>query len=173
MKITKEDLINEKNIYLTAYHDKAFHFRDRLIDASIYLEMRLAEIFTTFNRDDVKGRLMNSSIFPNSELSFLAKTKILSELIAKFYPDVLDLFPDILEDVTQVVQLTTILDHSTVDSSQDFLKNRYSDRIQFIYLREGQPQKMIITDEDFNAGMRRVAKLTVAFEHIKIKLNLN
>jgi len=173
MKITKEDLINEKNIYLTAYHEKAFRFRSSLIDASISLEVRLAEIFKTFNRDDIQGMLMNSSIFLNSELSFLSKTKILSELIAKFYPDMLDLFPDFLEDVTQVVQLTTILDHSMVDSSQDFLKNRYSDRIQFIYLTEGLPQKMIITDKDFNASMRKVAKLNMAFEQMKRRFNFN
>jgi hypothetical protein len=174
VKITKGDLINEENIYLASYQEKASHFRGRLIDASISIEMRLAEIFTNFfNQDEVKRRFMYSSIFANSELSFSSKTKILSELIAKFYPDVLDLFPDILEDLTQVVQLRTIVDHSMVDSSQDFLKYRYSDRIQFIYFREGQPQKMIITDEDFNGSMRKVAKLTIAFEQLKMKLNFN
>ena len=166
MKITKEDLINEENIYLTTYYEKASDFRGRLINASISLETRLAEIFAKFNQDE-------SSILTNSELSFSSKTEILSELIAKFYPDVLDLFADILQDVTQVIQLRTIVDHSMVDSSQDFLKNRYSDRIQFIYIREGQPQKMIITDEDFNASMRKVAKLNKAFEQLKMNWNFN
>ena len=174
MKITKGDLINEENIYLAAYQEKASHFRGRLIDASISVDMRLAEIFTNFfNQDEIKRRFMYSSIFTNSELSFSSKTKILSELVTKFYPDVLDLFPDILEDLTQVAHLRAMVDHSMVDSTHDFLKNRYSDRIQFIYLREGQPQKTIITDEDFNASMRKVAKLTIAFEQLKMKLNFN
>ena len=168
-----EDLINEEKIYLTAYHEKASDFRGRLIDASISLEMSLAEIFANFNQDEPKRRFMYSSVFTNSELSFSSKTKILSELITEFYPDVLDLFPDILEDVTHVVQLRTIVDHSTVDSSRDFLKNRYSDIIQLIYLGEGQPQKVIMTDEDFNASMGKVAKLTIAFEQLKMKWNFN
>ena len=173
MKITKEDLINEENNYVTAYHEKASHFRGRLIAAYISLETRLTEIFTKFSQDENKRRFMYSSIVTNSEPSFSSKTKTLSELIAKFYPDVLDLFPDILEDVTHVVQLRTIVDRSSVDSSHDFLKNRYSDRIQFIYFGEGQPQKMIITDEDFNAGMTRVAKLTKALDQLNMKWNLN
>ena len=174
MKITKGDLINEEYIYLASYTEKASHFRGRLIDASISVDMRLAEIFTNFfNQDEIKRRFMYSSIFTNSELSFSSKTKILSELVTKFYPDVLELFPDILEDLTQVVRLRTIVDHSMVDTTHDFLNHRYSDRIQLIYFSEGQPQKLVITDEDFNAGMRRVAKLTLAFEHLKIKLNLN
>ncbi len=174
MKITKEDLINEENIYLTTYHEKASDFRGRLINASISLEMRLAEIFTNFfNQDEIKRRFMYSSIFTNSDLSFSSKTKILSELIARFYPDVLDLFPDILGDLSQVAHLRAIVDHSMVDSTHDFLKNRYSDRIQFIYFSEGQPQKMIITDEDFNASMGKVGKLTVAFDQLKMKFNFN
>jgi hypothetical protein len=173
MKITREDLINEENIYLTAYQEKASYFRGRLIDASISLETRLAEIFANLRQDEIKRSFMNSSSAINSELSFSSKTKILSALIAKFYPDVLDLFPDILQDLIHVVKLRTIVDHSMVDSSQDFLKNRYSDRIQFIYLREGLPQKMIVTDEDFNASMRKVAELTMAFEQLKMKFNFN
>ena len=174
MKITKEDLINEESIYLATYHEKASHFRGRLIDASISLEMRLAEIFTNFfNQDEIKRRFMYSSIFTNSELSFSSKTKILSELLSQFHPDVLDLFPDILEDLNYIVHLRTIVDHSMVDGTNEFLKHRYSDRIQFLYFSEGRPQKMLITDEDFNSSMRRIAKLTMAFEHLKIKMNLN
>lgn len=174
MKIRKEDLINEENIYVTAYQEKASHFRGRLIDASIAVEMKLAEVFTNFfNQDEIKRRFLYSSIFTNSELSFSSKFKILSELLSQFYPDILELFPDVLEDLNHIVYIRTIVDHSMVDSTHEFLKHRYSDRIQFIYFSSGQPHQMIITDDDFNASMRKVAKVTLALEHLKIKLNLN
>jgi hypothetical protein len=174
MKIKKEDLINEEMIHLTIYREKASHFRGRLVDASIALEMKLAEVFTNFfNQDEIKRKFMYSSIFTNSELSFSSKSKILSELLSQFYPELLELFPDVLLDLNHIVHLRNTVDHSMVDSTQEFLKHRYSDRIQFIYFSGGQPQQLIMTDDDFNANMRRIAKVTLALEHLKINLNLN
>ena len=174
MKIKMDDLINEENIYLTVYHEKASHFRGRLIDSSITVEMKLAEIFTNFfNQDEIKRRFMYSSIFTNSELSFSSKAKILSELLSQFFPDMLGLFPNVLKDLNHIVHLRTVVDHSMVDSTHEFLKHRYSDRIQFIYFSGGRPNQMVITDEEFNANMRRVSQVTLALEHLKIKLNLN
>ena len=174
MKIRKQDLTNEESIYLTTYQEKASYFRGRLIDVSISVEMKLAEIFTNFfNHDEIKRKFMYSSIFTNSELSFSSKSKILSELLSGFYPDLLSLFPDVLEDLNYIVHLRTLVDHSMVDNSHEFLKNRYSDRIQFIYFSGGQPQKLAITDDDFNLSMRRVAKVILALEHLKSNLNVN
>jgi len=174
MKIRKEDLINEQNIYLATYQEKAAHFRGRLIDVSITVEMKLAEVFTNFfNQDEIKRKFMYSSIFTNSELSFSSKSKILSELLTSFHPDILSLFPDILENLNHIVHLRQLVDHSMVDSSPEFLRHRYNDRIQFTYFSGGQPQKLVVTDEDFNASMRRVAMVTLALDHLKTILNLN
>ena len=61
MKIRKQDLTNEESIYLTTYQEKASYFRGRLIDVSISVEMKLAEIFTNFfNHDEIKRKFMYS-----------------------------------------------------------------------------------------------------------------
>jgi len=174
MKIEKIDLINEENIYLTTYGEKASFFRGRIVDTSISVEMKLADILTDFfNQDEIKRKFMFSSIFTNSELSFSSKSKIFSELLTNFFPDVLGMFPDVLDDLAAIISIRTRIDHSMLDTNQDFIKHRYNDRIQVVYFKEGQRQLMVITDTEFNDLMRRAAKVIIALDHLKSKLNLN
>ena len=174
MKIEKIDLINEENIYLTTLNEKASFFRGRIVDSCISVEMRLADILTDFfNQDAIKRQFMYSSIFTNSELSFSSKAKILSELITNFFPDVLGMFPDVVDDLRSTINLRTRIDHSMLDTSEEFTKNRYSDRIQLVYFIDGKRQLMTLTDDEFNVCMRKASKIIIALDHLKEKLNLN
>ncbi len=174
MNPEKFDLINEDTVYLTAYNEKASFFRGRIIDSSISVEMKLADVLADFfNQDEIKRKFMFSSVFTNSDLSFLSKFNILSEILNTFFPDVLDLFPQVVQDLKTIIHLRSVIDHSMLDTSQEVVDNKYTDRIHLVYFLEGQRKQMVIVDDDFNSAMTTAANVIVGLDHLKVKLNLN
>lgn len=174
MNLEKIDLLNEESVYVTNYTEKASHFRGRIIDSTISLEMKLAGLLSEFfNRDEIKRKFMLSSIFTNSDLSFSSKAHIFSEILNQFYPELLAMYPGLSEDLTTLINLRNRIDHSMIDTSPEFIKHRYSDRIQLIFFKEGLRSQMVITDEDFNSGMTKGARMLIVLDSIKSRMNLN
>src|SRR5688572_30668498 len=134
MELRKEHLLNEENNYIATYSEKASHFRGRIVDGTISIEMKLAEALSCFfNHDEIKQKFILSSVFTNAGLSFASKTHILGEVLTGFFPDLLRLYPNITDEINALVRLRTIIDHSMTDTSHDFIRHRYSDRVQLIY----------------------------------------
>lgn len=170
----KTDLLSEETVYVTAYEEKASHFRGRIIDGTISIEMKLSGVLSEFfNRDEIKRKIMLTSVFTNSDLSFSSKAQIFSEVLSQFYPDLGMLYPNLIDDLYMLINLKGRVDHSMLDSSPEFVKHRYTDRIQLIFFKEGLRSQMVITDEDFNAAMTKAGRLLIALDSIKSKMNLN
>ena len=174
MKIRKQDLTNEESIYLTTYQEKASYFRGRLIEVSISVEMKLAEIFTNFfNHDEIKQKFILSSVFTNAGLSFASKAHILTELLAQFFPQLLQLYPTITQEINSLVQLRSVIDHSMTDASNEFIRQRHGDRVQLIYFADGQRRLLTMTDTEFNSHIRMISVVLVSLDHIKSSMHVN
>lgn len=174
MEIRKKDIMNEESTYLTAYCEKASHERGRIIDGTISIEMKLAETLSLFfNHDEIKQKFILSSVFTNAGLSFASKAHILFEVLIEFFPQLVKLFPKFQEQVTALVQLRNLIDHSMTDVSHDFIKQRHDDRIQLIYFTEGQRKLMIITDAEFSDYLRTISTVLMALDNIKAGMRVN
>jgi hypothetical protein len=174
MELRKEHLLNEETIYVTTYNEKASYFRGRIIDGTISIEMKLSETLSCFfNHDEIKQKFILSSVFTNAGLSFASKSHILMELMAQFFPQLLQLFPTITNEINSLIQLRTVIDHSMTDTSSDFIKHRHDDRVQFIYFGDGQRKLMTLTDAEFNSHIRAISVVIVSLEHIKSSMHVN
>ncbi|HTF17937.1 MAG TPA: hypothetical protein VK658_07685 [Chryseolinea sp.] len=174
MELRKQHLINEENAYITTYNEKASHFRGRIVDGTISIEMKLAEALSCFfNHDEIKQKFILSSVFTNAGLSFASKTHILAEVLIQFFPDLLRLYPNITDEINSLVHLRSIIDHSMADTSHDFIRHRHNDRVQLTYFTEGQRKLMTMTDEEFNAHMRIISNTLVALDNIRQGMRVN
>jgi hypothetical protein len=174
MEIRKQHLVNEERAYLAIYIEKASSRRGSIIDGTISVEMKLAEALSCFfNHDEIKQKFILSSVFTNAGLSFASKTHILQEVLTKFFPDLLLLYPSIITEINALIHLRSIIDHSMTDTSHDFIKNRYNDRVQLIYFMEGERKLMTVSDDDFNARMNTISYVLDGLDHIRLGMRVN
>jgi hypothetical protein len=174
MEIRKEHFVNEERAYLANYNEKASGIRGRIIDGTISIEMKLAEALSCFfNHDEIKQKFILSSVFTNSGLSFASKSHILHEVLTKFFPDLLLLYPKIINEINGLIQLRSIIDHSMTDTSYDFIKNRHNDRVQLIYFMEGERKIMTMSDEDFSTRMQAISYVLDGLDHIRLGMRVN
>ena len=174
MELRKEHFLTEENIYITSYNEKASYFRGRIIDGTISIEMKLAETLSCFfNSDEIKQKFILSSVFTNAGLSFASKSHILMELLAQFFPQLLQLYPTITQDINSLVRLRSVIDHSMTDASNEFIKYRHNDRVQLIYFADGQRKLLTMTDAEFNGHIRAISVVLVSLDHIKSSMHLN
>ncbi|HMG92565.1 MAG TPA: hypothetical protein VK589_21050 [Chryseolinea sp.] len=174
MELRKEHLLNEETIYITTYNEKASYFRGRIIDGTISIEMKLAETLSCFfNHDEIKQKFILSSVFTNAGLSFASKSHILMEVLFQFFPQLLQLFPTITEEINSLIRLRTVIDHSMTDTSNDFIRHRHNDRVQLIYFADGQRKQMSMTDAEFNGHIRSISVVLVSLDNIKSSMRLN
>ena len=174
MEIRRQHLLNEETIYITSYSEKAAHIRGRILDGSISVEMKLSEVLSFFfNHDEIKQRFILASVFTNAGLSFASKAHILHELLVEFFPELLKLYPTITKEIEALVALRSFIDHSMTDASQEFIRHRHDDRVQFAYFTEGQRKLMTMTDSEFNGYIRTISVVLLSLNHIKEGMRVN
>lgn len=174
MEIRKQHLQNEENVYIAGCSEKASLARGLIVDGTISIEMKLAEALSCFfNHDEIKQKFILSSVFTNSELSFASKAHILAEVLTKFFPDLLMLYPKITEDISALIVLRAIIDHSMTDLSNDFIRHRYHDRIQLIYFAQGERKLLTMTDAEYNEHMRTISNTLIALDNIRQGMRVN
>lgn len=174
MELRRHHLLNEESIYISTYSEKAAHIRGRIIDGTISIEMKLSEVLSVFfNHDEIKQKFILASVFTNAGLSFASKAHILHEILLEFYPNLLSLYPTITKDIDSLVELRSFIDHSMTDASQEFIRYRHDDRVQFAYFTEGQRKLMTMTDSEFNTHMRTVSVALIALDQIREGMRVN
>jgi len=123
--------------------------RGSILEQAITIEGFVEDIIATHFCPDLERRyLLHSLIISTPHLGFPSKVKILKGLLRICYPDLLQNFPDVIDELDKVRRFRNRIAHSALDTTPEWLANKFTDRIRLVYYKDGRREQQVVTLDD-------------------------
>ena len=130
----------------------ATQIRGQFIDQALWMERLIEDaIVVEFfpSEADIPHRFkLLSFVLSVQDLTFSTKISILKDLLKYKHKGIFDNHPGLFKKLEKILQLRNQLAHSTLDTTKEFLSNRYEDRIQLFIFKKGEKKTQVLTMED-------------------------
>jgi len=143
------------------------NIRGGFLIQTINIEWLIADIltahFTSFK--DKHNQLFSYVIQP--EIWLKKKIELFNKILDKYYPEVLKKYPDLIRNLNAIKKFRNMIAHANLDTSEDFFKKNYTDRIQYSYYQDGELKKQMIKIDEFNKKLMMCSKVFKQLLHIQ------
>jgi len=155
--------------HLMQVEEKSIDVRGRFLAQAIRIESVIEDIISChFCPDEDKSRLFRSLIMNNTDFTFSSKIKILEKLLKKYYADLFDRYPKIINDANKIRRFRNKIAHTDLDLSQKVWAERRSDRIRLVYYEDGERKEQIVTDAEIEKRLENCYQLFQALFSISL-----
>lgn len=146
--------------HLMQIKEKSIDIRGRFLGEAIDIESLIESIISChFCPDEDRSRLFESLIMNNTDFTFSSKIKILEKLLKKYYEDLFDRYPKIINDANKIRRFRNRIAHTGLDLSKKAWAEKRSDRIRLVYYKDGERKEQIITDTEIKERLKNCSQL--------------
>ena len=132
--------------------------RGRFLQQAIVTDGLIEDILATyFCPEEERRRMLRWLVFGLAEVTFSDKISALAKLLQRAYPEVNAAHPKLEHQLTTIRKFRNRMAHAMVDTSDEFLRHGYTDRVQLTYEEGGQRKQMGTAHPD---AMGRADSLT-------------
>ncbi len=144
LKFGSEQMRLEKEKQLFHLYDLSKEIRGSFLDQAIAIEMLITDIISRhFCPEEARRSLFFSLVPP--ELTFSTKIRILETILELCYPDLLEKYPTLIKEIKKIKNFRNRVAHSMLDTTEEFLKKKYNDRIGLESYKKGRKRYLILT----------------------------
>jgi hypothetical protein len=160
---------NKKKEQLKRLYTLSFDIRGKFLDQTIWIEVLISDILSRFfSHEEPRQILFFSLVAP--KLEFRAKINILSTLLELHYPELLEGYPKLIDDINNIRKFRNKIAHAHLDTTDEFLKKEYTDRIRLIFFKKGKTVTMNLTKEDMGKRLSDCSKVVLALVDLQKKI---
>jgi len=147
----------------------AAQIRGPFLEQAIYIERIIDDIVSLhFCPDETKRNLFFSLVMP--EINFAYKIDILKQLLKLCYPDLAKKYPKLSKDLVNIKDFRNDIAHAMLDTSDEFMSKKYSDRIQFTSFKKGQTKPHEITSDDIKEKLKDCTRVILMLVEIQTEV---
>lgn len=165
MELTDKSDDEEKQIDKQYQLDR--EIRGSILEQAITIEGFVEDIIAIHFCPDLERRyLLHSLIISVPHLGFPSKVKILEGLLRICYPDLLQKFPKGIDELDKVRRFRNRIAHSALDTTPEWLANKFADRIRLLYYKDGRREQQVVTLDDVKERQIAFSKLVLDLSDI-------
>ena len=142
--------------------EQAKNVRGLFLEQAIFIENLIGDIIAGhFCPEENRRRLLFSLIINDRNFTFSSKIKILKQLLKLRYPELGEKYPEVIKELKKVMEFRNKVAHRMLDSSEQFLAKKLTDRIQLVYFKDGQEKREVVTVKDMQKRLRACSRLVL------------
>lgn len=146
--------------------DLSTEIRGKFLDQAISIEMLIDDIVSRhFCPEKDRRNLLFSLVTP--ELTFSTRIKILETVLERCYPNLLRKYPNLIKEVGRIRDFRNKIAHSMLDTSDEFLRKEYADRIRLVFYKKGEPKYLIIKKDAMRERLKACTQVVLALVDIQ------
>lgn len=140
--------------------------RGHFLVQTINIEWLIADILTAHfaSFKDKHNQLFSYVIQP--EIWLKKKIELFKKILDTYYPELSKKYPDLISNLEDINNFRNRIAHSNLDYTDDFINKNYTDRVQYIYYKDGGLKKQMIKKDEFHK------KLVICSQTIKQLLQI-
>jgi hypothetical protein len=159
---------NELDRQLVQLFELAQRIRAPFLELAISIEKVIEDIIAQhFCPEENRRILFFSLVINGTDLTFSSKIRILERLLELCYPDIIKKYPKLIDEIQKVRRFRNRIAHAMLDSTETFLSQKHTDRIQLTYHEDGQTKHQIITIPEKNVRLKEGLKVLMALNEIQ------
>jgi len=167
MKIQKFDK-SERDKQLNINFKLDNKIRAPFLLQAIGIDVLISEIISHhFISEEDNRKLFISLIMGPGYLSFASKIKILKELLKLRYPNLEEKYPKLINKLEKVRNFRNKIVHSMLHNPDEYLKKKYTDRIELGYYKNGEKKYQIITLADMDKKLVACSQIVYKLQDIR------
>jgi len=153
---------------LTRLWKQARDVRGLFLEQAIFIENLIGDIISWhFCPDEDRRNLFFSLIINNPDFTFSSKIKVLRQLLKLRYPELDKKCPEVIKELEKVIKFRNKVAHRMLDSSEQFLAKKLTDRIQLVYFKDGQEKHEVVTVKDMQERLKACSRLVLTIVDIQ------
>lgn len=123
-------------------------------------------IATHFEIDDEEKRSLLLSLII-SELSFNYKIRVFSHLMKNYYPEILHKYPNIKNQLEEVIKFRNKMAHRSIDSRTEPVMKYVGKKLSMIFHKDGKIHYELIDKRTFDEKISIAQSVTASLAHIE------
>jgi len=160
-RITEEEVEQLKPLY-----DLSKEIRGSFLDQAIIVESFIDEIISQHFCPEKTRRILYFSSVP-PELTFHRKIKIFETILETCYPKLIERHSNLMKEIDEIRAFRNRIAHSILESSRNFLKEGYTDRIWLRYYKKGKMKRLVVKREDMKERLKGCTRVILALVDIQ------
>ncbi len=138
---------------------------------AIAIELLVGDIISRhFCPEEERHSLLFSLVINETDLTFSSKINIFSQLLQLKYPDLLNRYPKVIDDLEKVRRFRNRIAHAMLDATEEFLGKKYEDRIQLVYYKGGEEKKQVVTEKEILERLKGCSQLVLALSDMQAEI---
>jgi len=153
---------------LTALFKLAQEIRGPFLEQAIFVEKLIEDIIAQhFCPDEGRRDLFLSLVINGTDLTFSNKIAIFERLLRLCHGQLLEKYGDLVDEIHKIRKFRNRTAHAMLDSSEEFLRRGFDDRIQLIFQEDGRKKRQVITVTERNERLAACSKVVMALSDIQ------
>jgi len=164
-KLSKNSALGRQ---LMRVFEQAKDVRGRFLEQAIFIENLIGDIISWhFCPEEDRRHLLFSLIINDVNFTFSSKIKVLKQLLKLRYPELGEKYPKMIKELKKVMEFRNKAAHRMLDSSEQFLAKKLTDRIQLVYFKDGQEKREVVTVKDMQERLKACSRLVLVIVDIQ------